>query len=217
MAALTHDVFAVPELIELVASVADNKLFLGKRYAEWCTGAPALEAAVAAASMAQDEIGHARSLYPLLQDLAGRSEQTEPESRTQFVHVRGLSSTFQSWTDFVAANLLIDTALTILLESAQASSFEPLGQRARRILEEERLHWLHAEGWTRRLAAASPRLKLALSASISAAATDSKEILRSAVAELVERRVVNANTSMLGQKFEDRVNPVLRESGLLPL
>src|SRR5947209_12186903 len=120
---LTNSIATSFAVIHLVENIADNKLLLGRRYAEWCTGAPALEAAVAAASMAQDEIGHARSLYPLLQDLAGRSEQTEPESRTQFLHVPGLSGTFQSWTDFVAANLLIDSALTTLLESARASSF----------------------------------------------------------------------------------------------
>src|SRR5690349_20162678 len=53
-------------LYRLLSSLADNKYVLGRRYAEWCTGAPLLEAAVAAAAMAQDELGHARSFYPLL-------------------------------------------------------------------------------------------------------------------------------------------------------
>lgn len=203
--------------IDLVETLADNKLFLGRRYAEWCTGAPALEAAVAAASMAQDEIGHARSLYPLLQDLAGRSVQTEPETRTQFVHVPGLSSTFESWTDFVAANLLLDTALTILLESARSSVLEPLGQRARRMLEEERLHWLHAEGWTRRLAAAGPRLRDSLSTSTAAVASSSHAIFRPAVDELMERGVLDATASTLNERFKKRVNPVLRDAGLSPV
>ena len=45
----------------LVASLADNKSALGRRYAEWAVSAPTLESAVAAAAMAQDELGHARS------------------------------------------------------------------------------------------------------------------------------------------------------------
>src|SRR5262249_57296345 len=53
----------------LVASLADNKAALGRRYAEWAVSAPTLESAVAAAAMAQDELGHARSTYPLLQAL----------------------------------------------------------------------------------------------------------------------------------------------------
>lgn len=203
-------------VLDLIAHLADNKLFLGRRYAEWCTGAPTLEAAVAAASMAQDEIGHARSLYPLLQDLAGRSNETEPETRSQFMSVPFLNIPFESWTDFVAANFLIDTALTVLLESARQSSLEPLGQRARRILEEERLHWLHAEGWTRRLATADDGLKSALSVSLSAAAPDSFAVLSPAVSELDEREILDATTSTLVERFQHRVNPVLRHAGLSP-
>ena len=56
----------------LLESLADNKYVLGRRYAEWCTGAPMLESAVAAAAMAQDELGHARSFYPLLRGFGGR-------------------------------------------------------------------------------------------------------------------------------------------------
>ncbi len=45
----------------LVGSLADNKAALGRRYAEWAVSAPTLESAVAAAAMAQDELGHSRS------------------------------------------------------------------------------------------------------------------------------------------------------------
>jgi phenylacetate-CoA oxygenase PaaI subunit len=213
---MKSDIAVSPGVISLIAGLADNKLFLGRRYAEWCTGAPTLEAAVAAASMAQDEIGHARSLYPLLQDLAGKWEQTEPETRTQFEHVAFLDHVFESWTDFVAANFLIDTALTVLLQSAQSSSLEPLGQRARRMLEEERLHWLHAEGWTRRLAGASPRLKIALSASMSVAAPDCLVILGLAGSDLVETETLDAGTSVLIDRFQKRTHSVLEFAGLSP-
>ena len=50
-------------------SLADNKAALGRRYAEWAISAPTLESAVAAAAMAQDELGHARSTYPVLKAL----------------------------------------------------------------------------------------------------------------------------------------------------
>ena len=40
----------------LMARLADNKFFLGRRYAEWCSSAPTLESSVAAAAMAQDEL-----------------------------------------------------------------------------------------------------------------------------------------------------------------
>ena len=53
----------------LVGSLADNKAALGTRYAEWAVSAPTLESAVAAAAMAQDELGHSRSTYPVLKAL----------------------------------------------------------------------------------------------------------------------------------------------------
>src|SRR5690349_25117892 len=65
----------------LLSSLADNKYVLGRRYAEWCTGAPLLESAVAAAAMAQDELGHARSFYPLLRGFSQASTQVSMEER----------------------------------------------------------------------------------------------------------------------------------------
>ena len=53
-------------MASLVSSLADNKAALGRRYADWAVSAPTLESAVAAAAMAQDELGHARSTYPVL-------------------------------------------------------------------------------------------------------------------------------------------------------
>ena len=72
-------------LFAVLSSLADNKQAIGRRYAYWCNGAPALEAAVAAAAMTQDEIGHARTLYPLLEDFTQAQAdpgQLEPMTRT---------------------------------------------------------------------------------------------------------------------------------------
>src|SRR5204862_4630932 len=65
----------------LLSSLADNKYVLGRRYAEWCTGARMLESAVAAAAMAQDELGHARSFYPLLRGFPAGRDITQLEER----------------------------------------------------------------------------------------------------------------------------------------
>src|SRR2546423_2597536 len=79
-----------PALFAILSSLADNKQAIGRRYAYWCNGAPALEAAVAAAAMAQDEIGHARTLYPLLDDFTqgeADPEQVDPQTRTLYYHL----------------------------------------------------------------------------------------------------------------------------------
>lgn len=144
----------------LIQRLADNKYWLGRRYAEWCTAAPTLESAVAASAMAQDEIGHARSHYPLFRQFVG--EDVEPEGRKLFHSMAALDREFDSWMDFVAANVLIDTALTIVYEAAVDSSYVDLRNRARRIVGEEQIHWLHAVGWVRRLQSISPATRRAL-------------------------------------------------------
>jgi len=55
------------------------------------------------------------------------------------------------WASFIAANLVVDGILTTFVASARASSIEPLAQRARKILQEEGAHKVHAEAWARRI------------------------------------------------------------------
>ena len=137
----------------LMARLADNKYFLGRRYAEWCSSAPTLESSVAAAAMAQDELGHARAIYPLLKTLTpDAGAENDPETRTRFTALASLSAPFGGWEDFVAANVLIDNALTLVFEAGKDSTFEPLAGRSRKVLQEERMHAQHAEGWVRRMA-----------------------------------------------------------------
>ncbi|MBE3557638.1 MAG: phenylacetate-CoA oxygenase subunit PaaI [Ktedonobacteraceae bacterium] len=152
-------------LFAMLSSLADNKQAIGRRYAYWCNGAPTLEAAVAAAAMTQDELGHARTLYPLLGDFVQAEAdpvQIEPETRTLHYHLAFLDHEFAGWSDFVATNFLFDNALTTFFEAAQNSSFEPLRQRARKIMQEERVHQAHGEGWLRRLVQAGGAVRRTL-------------------------------------------------------
>lgn len=140
-------------LFALIARLADNKQFLGRNYAGWCSGAPTLESAVAAAAMAQDELGHARALYPLLKQLTpSAGPEVEPETRTEFTRLSLLEQPFPNWVSFVVANYLTDSALTVIFEAAQTSTYEPLAGRARKAIQEEQLHAVHGGSWLRRLA-----------------------------------------------------------------
>src|SRR5690348_17611162 len=122
----------------LMARLADNKYFLGRRYAEWCSSAPTLESSVAAAAMAQDELGHARAIYPVLKTLdPSAGAEADPETRTAFTALACLSEPFGGWEDFVAANVLIDNALTVVFEAAKDSTFEPLARSEERRVGKE--------------------------------------------------------------------------------
>jgi hypothetical protein len=135
----------------LIGSLADNKAALGRRYGEWAVSAPTLESAVAAAAMAQDELGHARATYPLLKQLGVTVR--EDEDRLELGDCLPLlADELPSWTTFVAVNLVVDGMLTAFVRAAQDSAYVPLAQRARKILQEEGSHAVHAGAWARRLA-----------------------------------------------------------------
>ncbi len=143
-------------MASLVVSLADNKAALGRAYAEWGVSAPTLESAVAAVAMAQDELGHARSTYPLLKQLAPDSSSADNEVETG-CNLALLDEELPDWTSMIAANLVVDGVLTTFVSSCQHSSLAPLAQRARKILQEERSHRIHAEAWARRLSRAGSK------------------------------------------------------------
>jgi 1,2-phenylacetyl-CoA epoxidase catalytic subunit len=60
------------------------------------------------------------------------------------------------WTAFVAANLLVDGVLTTFVAACVDSSVTQMASRAKKILQEEGSHRVHAEAWARRLCRAAP-------------------------------------------------------------
>jgi ring-1,2-phenylacetyl-CoA epoxidase subunit PaaC len=203
-------------MFALLSSLADNKYVLGRRYAEWCTGAPMLESAVAAAAMAQDELGHARSIYPLLRGFAGGQDLPPMEEKgwqqRSTSAMACLDNRFEAWPGFVAANLLVDSALTTLLAAAVESRYEPLRQRARKIQQEEAAHWIHAAGWVRRLGSSnSSALAAALANAWDHAFTwfgrDDDPVL----APLVSAGLLSETPERLRTRLRACVTPVLDE------
>jgi phenylacetate-CoA oxygenase PaaI subunit len=206
----------------LLSSLADNKYALGRRYAEWCTGAPMLESAVAAAAMAQDELGHARSFYPLLRGFPEASAADTVEElgwqQRPTSAVACLGRPFEAWAAFIAANLLVDTALSTLLEAATNSPYELLRQRARKILQEEASHWVHAQGWVARIAAdkqGRPGLVLRLRAAWDDALTWFGQADDPVLGQLERAGLLASGPDALRARLRARVEPVLAAAGLL--
>ncbi len=218
---MANEISEQQALFDLLAALADNKYYLGRRYAEWCNGAPTLESSVAAAAMAQDELGHARAIYPLLHDVApGQASpaELEPETRAHFCNVAFLDQPFTGWADFVAANFLLDTALSVVFEFAQESRFDPLRGRARKVLQEEQVHALHGEGWARRLARTGGAVRGTLESALQRAwletlcwfgpADDPRGAL------LQAGGILSGGPEDLRQRWLQRVGPALQETDL---
>jgi 1,2-phenylacetyl-CoA epoxidase catalytic subunit len=155
----TENTAATETMLSLVGSLADSKAALGRAYAAWAVSAPTLESAVAAAAMAQDELGHARSTYPVLKALGADDAEADGGRRMAI-----LDAGLPDWTAFIAANLLIDGVLTTFVAACADSSLPQMGSRARKILQEEGSHRTHGEAWARRLARGDDEQRRLLSA-----------------------------------------------------
>jgi len=149
---------------QLLLAIADTKLLLGFHYAEWTFGSPALEASIAACSMSQDEFGHVRLLHACLNAQFGMhpDELIEKRPAANFTTIAVLNQPLKSWAETVAANLIVDGAITAVLSGLRGSRFEPVANFMDKMIEEEKHHLRHGQGWFRTLATRAPETKSAL-------------------------------------------------------
>ena len=149
------DGHALSALVNLILVLADNKYLLGRRLSEWAPGGPSLESAVAAAALSQEELGHARALYPLLDEMP-ITEAPVPlqrgDERGRVYAVSFLDNPLPTWPHVVAAMSLIDPALTVMFNALRECRFDDLRRRAARIPGEEAFHRKYADGRVRDLA-----------------------------------------------------------------
>ena len=205
------------QLRDLLLTLADCKRLLGIRYSDRMLGAPSLESGIAAASMAQDEWGHARLTYALLGDLgedpARIEHQREPH---QYRSMMLLDRPFGSWAAMIAANLVLDGALAVQYDALTTSSYSPVKQRVQKMVDEEMLHHQHAAGWVHRLAGteAEPELVRELEIALSAAlqwlgpgAGDEKDLL-------VQAGITSGGADDLRSQLLEHVSAVLSAAGL---
>ena len=144
-------------LEELLFRLADDEFVHAERLTEWQIYSPTIESDLALANVAQDEFGHARLWYDLLQEL-GYSEaeciwERPPE---EWAHSTLVERPFadDGWGDVVVRTYLYDVAERLRLEALVGTSYAPLADRVGKALAEEDYHLDHAESWLERLAAA---------------------------------------------------------------
>jgi ring-1,2-phenylacetyl-CoA epoxidase subunit PaaC len=138
----------------LLLSLADDEFILGVRNSEWTGIAPMLEEDVAFSSMSQDEIGHARLLYEMLEhetgipaDKIAYGRRPEEYRNCLLVEHRRLD-----WAFAIARQFLYDTADHVRLEALARSQYSPLANATQKILREEKYHLMHGDMWFNRLA-----------------------------------------------------------------
>lgn len=140
-----------------ILSVADTKHRIGLQFSHWVTGTPALEAAVGSAAIAQDELGHARSLYGLLRNYpaapAGIGAENDLEARDIFYAPPTLAPRWESWLQVIAINVVLDSALQCAIAATADSAFQGLAGRTAKMVQEEQFHRIFGNHWLARLMA----------------------------------------------------------------
>jgi ring-1,2-phenylacetyl-CoA epoxidase subunit PaaC len=156
-------------LVQLLLSVADDKLILGHRNADWTGLGPILEEDIAFSSLAQDDLAHAMALYEMIAGLTGSDANRVAYGRTpaeyRCCELVELHDEFD-WSVAIVRQFLCDHFEQIRLGRLAGSAYEPLRQLAVRMLREERLAIGHADQWIVRLGraevAARQRIQSAL-------------------------------------------------------
>jgi ring-1,2-phenylacetyl-CoA epoxidase subunit PaaC len=157
--AVSHPDVALPAecrepLRDLLIACADTKLLMGYHYGEWTFGTPMIEAAVAHCSLAQGELGHVRLLHGILKAHFDVDPDYLVEQRPaeQFAANPYLDEALQDWPAVIAMTVVVDQSVTRVIHALRDSSFTPLRSCAAKLLDEERYHLHHGQGWLRTLA-----------------------------------------------------------------
>jgi phenylacetate-CoA oxygenase PaaI subunit len=157
-------------LLQWGLALADTKHRIGIRTSEWVNGGPALEAAVAASAMTQDELGHARSLYAILKEFPGAPPGIGAENdllaRHHYYCPSLLNEPWPSWVDVIAVNVLLDRATMIAVTAARDSAYLPFKGRTAKILQEEEFHRIFGDSWLAKLARMNGPIRGKLQASL---------------------------------------------------
>jgi ring-1,2-phenylacetyl-CoA epoxidase subunit PaaC len=138
----------------LLFALADDEFALADRYTEWQVRGPTLEADIAVANIAQDELGHARLWYDLLQDFGPEEHELLWErDPADFRHATLAERPFErgDWADAVVRGYLYDAAERLRLEALADTSYPRIADRVGKVRGEESYHREHARNWLERL------------------------------------------------------------------
>lgn len=148
-----------------VQAIADTKLILGQRYAQWSLAGPTLEDNMGGASAAQEEIGHVRQFNRLLSQ-QGRDERWLEGDRSpqEFANAASLDDVGDSWVSFTSAVAPTDRATWYLIDAIDHEAF---GGMVTKMGEDEYFHLEYHDATLETLAADEPRaLQSALEATL---------------------------------------------------
>jgi len=154
--------------VDYVQAIADTKLVLGHRCAQWSLAGPSLEDDIGGSSAAQEEVGHVRQLFRKLEAqgrdgdwLRGHREAEEFDNAASLDEIDG------EWPDFVATIAPADRAAWYMLDAIDVDGMDGM---ITKIGEDEYFHLEYHDARLETLAAERPdQLQATLERTIPAA------------------------------------------------
>lgn len=202
----------------LLLAMADDEVLLGHRDAEWVGHAPILEADIAIASIAQDEIGHALLWYSLLHELGWPDPDRMAYFRDppEFRNATLVELPRGDWAFTIVRQFLFDFAEKVRLEALMGSAYAPLADAAAKVRREEAYHLLHSRAWVVRLGDATAESHRRMQAALDEAWPHALGLFEPVPGEdrLVEAGIAPPGAA-LRPRWEEEVRPILEAASLV--
>lgn len=140
-------------VLAMALALADDELVVGHRHSEWLGLSPFLEEDLATASIAQDEMGHARAIYAVVwPDWPDRDALVTLRPPGDWRCCAMVEADARPWERHLVRHLLYDIVEGHRWSALAARDPHTFGPLAARVGQEEGWHRRHAIELTRRLA-----------------------------------------------------------------
>ncbi|MFP9191101.1 1,2-phenylacetyl-CoA epoxidase subunit PaaC [Natronosalvus vescus] len=204
----------------LLYRLADDEFVLAERYTEWQVRSPTLESDLALSNIAQDELGHARLWYDLLEDFGyEEADLLWERDPSDFKHSTLVELPFESgdWADAIVRSYLYDEAEHLRLEALEDSAYPRIVDRVGKVQGEERYHREHATNWLERLSSTDDgreRVQAAVDRLFPHALTLFEPVNPELEARIDEYGIRTRSLDELGETWLETVVPFLESLGI---
>ncbi|MFP8957975.1 1,2-phenylacetyl-CoA epoxidase subunit PaaC [Natrialbaceae archaeon A-CW3] len=204
----------------LLYRLADDEFVIAERYTEWQVRSPTLESDLALSNIAQDELGHARLWYDLLEDFGyEEADLLWERDPADFKHSTLVELPFESgdWADAIVRSYLYDEAEHLRLEALEDSSYPRIVDRVGKVQGEEKYHREHATNWLERLASTDEgreRVQAAVDRLFPHALTLFEPVEPELEARIDEYGIRTRSLDEMGEAWLETVVPFLESLGL---
>lgn len=203
---------------ELLIKMADDLLILGHRHSEWIGLGPVLEEDIVFASIAQDKVGQAWTLYQLLHtdfatpdpDVFGFLRKPQEYKCSHFVEYPNGEYDFS-----LIRHFLYDHADFLRYQMLQESTYEPIKGIAKKFCSEIKYHILHADVWVKQLGRGTEESSLRLQRSLEHALPLALGLFEPSPYEqiLIEEGIFGGEDE-LRQRWLESIEPILTAAEL---